>query len=454
MRDEIKVLTPTGMFGYGFPVEWFRKGLELKPDAIIADSGSTDSGPQKLGLGAMTCTRDAYMKDLSLVLEAGWELKVPVIISSAGGDGTNAHVDDFVEMARQISQRNGWRFRTAAIYGTIDKALVSRRLQAGRIRPCGPVPVLTQAEVDAATEIVGQMGAEPFLQAWEEGGELDLVIAGRAYDPAPTAALGLHHGMDPALSWHMGKIMECGALCAEPAGRNILGTLRHGHFDVEPLNPAERCTTYSVAAHTLYEKAHPYFLQGPGGMLDLSDCDYIQADERRVRVSGSRFVPEERYTVKLEGAKRVGFRSISIQGGRDSAYIAVIDEVTKQVENRIRNVYFPEVPAHEYEVIFHVYGKDGVMGALEPVRNAVPHEMCVITEVAATTQELATAICNRARTELLHTPYPGRIATAGNLGSPFTPLEIPLGEVCRFNVYHLMEVDTPTEPFLIKYMEV
>ena len=100
MQDEVKVLTPTGMFGYGFPLEWFRKGLDLKPDAIIADSGSTDSGPQKLGLGAMTCSRDAYMKDLAMVLEAGSERKIPVIISSAGGDGTDAHVDAFVEMAR------------------------------------------------------------------------------------------------------------------------------------------------------------------------------------------------------------------------------------------------------------------------------------------------------------------------------------------------------------------
>ena len=77
-----------------------------------------------------------------------------------------------------------------------------------------------------------------------------------------------------------------------------------------------------------------------------------------------------------------------------------------------------------------------------------------ITEVAAVSQELANSICGRIRTDLLHAPYPGRIATAGNCGSPFTPLEIPLGEVCKFNVYHLMEVDTPIEPFPIKYVEI
>ena len=75
-------------------------------------------------------------------------------------------------------------------------------------------------------------------------------------------------------------------------------------------------------------------------------------------------------------------------------------------------------------------------------------------EAAAITQELATAICGRARTALLHAPYPGKMATAGNLALPFTPLEIPLGEVCAFNVYHLMEVDSPTEPFPIELVEI
>jgi hypothetical protein len=30
----------------------------------------------------------------------------------------------------------------------------------------------------------------------------------------------------------------------------------------------------------------------------------------------------------------------------------------------------------------------------------------------------------------MHSPYPGRIATAGNLASPSLRLEIPLGQAC------------------------
>lgn len=42
---EIKILTPVGMLGYGFPEEDYRRGLEREPDAVILDSGSTDPGP-------------------------------------------------------------------------------------------------------------------------------------------------------------------------------------------------------------------------------------------------------------------------------------------------------------------------------------------------------------------------------------------------------------------------
>ena len=97
--------------------------------------------------------------------------------------------------------------------------------------------------------------------------------------------------------------------------------------------------------------------------------------------------------------------------------------------------------------------ENGVMGDLEPVKTPA-HELCIIIEVAAATQAIATAMCGKTRTQLMHAPYPGRIATAGNLASPFTPLEIPLGEACEFNVYHLMKVDSPTALFPIHYEEI
>jgi hypothetical protein len=451
-NDEIRILTPSGMLGYGFPVDHFKMGLALKPHAITIDSGSTDSGPQKLGLGEMTCSREAYVKDIEVLLEAQHSTRIPVLISSAGGDGTNLHVDAFRGIIAEIAQRRGWHFKLASIYADIPKAHIEKELKAGRVEPLGPVPPLDPREIEAATVIVAQMGAEPFLKALDESEGVDVVVSGRSYDPSPTAAMAIRAGFDPALAWHMGKIMECGALCAEPVGRNVMGYLRRDHFEIEPLNPAERCTTASVAAHTLYEKTHPFLLAGPGGTLDLSQCKYEQVTDRRVRVSGSKFIPSNPYTVKLEGAKTAGYRSIFIAGARDPIFISQIDEILAGVIAGAR-AYFSDVPEETYQIISHIYGKNGVMGDLEPVKTPA-HELCIIVEVAGATQAIATAICGKVRTSLMHSPYPGRIATAGNLASPFTPLEIPLGQACEFNVYHLMKIDDPTTLFPIRYEEV
>src|SRR5437868_6742787 len=88
----------------------------------------------------MTCSREAYVKDIEVLLEAQHETRIPVLISSAGGDGTNLHVDVFRDIIAEIAKRRGWRFKLASIYADIDKAHISRELKAGRIEPLGPVP--------------------------------------------------------------------------------------------------------------------------------------------------------------------------------------------------------------------------------------------------------------------------------------------------------------------------
>ena len=74
--------------------------------------------------------------------------------------------------------------------------------------------------------------------------------------------------------------------------------------------------------------------------------------------------------------------------------------------------------------------------------------------MTATTQAAANAIANSTRIAVLHNPYPGQMATAGNFAIPLNPPENPIGPVCKFTVYHLMEVDSPTELFPIRYLEI
>ena len=93
-RDTLCIFTPIGCVGYGYNTKLFWETIEYHDvDAIICDSGSTDSGPQKLALGHTTVPRESYEADLEPMVAAAHAYHIPVIISSAGGDGASDHVD-------------------------------------------------------------------------------------------------------------------------------------------------------------------------------------------------------------------------------------------------------------------------------------------------------------------------------------------------------------------------
>lgn len=449
---EIRILTPIGMLGYGIPEADFEAGLEAGAEVVIVDSGSTDPGPYQLGLGESLAKPEAYARDLRVLLKGCLARRVPLLIGSAGGPGTARHVDEMAASIRDIARSLGHKPKIVTIYADVPAALVNERFAAGRIEPCASAPALTQADIEQSVQIVAQMGAEPILRVLREHPDVDVVVAGRAYDPAPFAAYCMLHGIDPGIYWHMGKIMECGGVCAEPKGKVILATVRADSFDLEPMNPAARCTPTSVAAHTLYEKSRPDLLPGPGGVLDLGGSRYQALDERRVRVSGSLFRPSPNYQVKLEGAALDGYRTIFIGGVRDPILIGMIDRALLSIRQYLQGFY-PQMASGEAQVHFHVYGKHAVMGEREPLRQHDPHEIGVLGEVTAPTQELANAICSTARIAMLHMPYPGQLATGGNFAIPLNPPENPLGPVCRFSLYHLMELDSPCELFPYRVLE-
>lgn len=102
-----QIVTPIGMLGYGFDEAHLEHGIELAlkvdaPTAIILDSGSTDGGPAKLALGSMTTPRSSYIRDLRKLIHAVQTYRVPLLISSAGGDGSDAHVKEFLNIVGEI----------------------------------------------------------------------------------------------------------------------------------------------------------------------------------------------------------------------------------------------------------------------------------------------------------------------------------------------------------------
>lgn len=446
--SEFRVLSPTAILGYGFPAASFEAGVDRRPDLIAVDAGSTDPGPYYLGSGKPFTNRAFVKRDLRYMLVAGRKLGVPVVIGTAGGSGAAPHLAWCRTIIEEIAREEGLSFRMAVIPSDVPKSVVRAALAAGKIESLPYVPPLTEEALEGTTNLVAQIGLEPVMAALGEG--VDVVLAGRCYDPVNFAALPALRGYDEALALHMGKILECGAIAATPgSGADCaFATLSGDAFVLEALNPLRKFTVESAAAHTLYEKSDPYHLPGPGGVLDLSACSFEELGGGAVAVRGSRHVPTIPYKVKLEGARPVGFRTVCVAGVRDPILIASIEEVLEAVRTQVRSMGGGE----NGELHFHVYGRNGVMGDAEPMTAAgmpgatireAPYELGIVIEAVAASQDEADTLASVTRSTLLHYGYRGRISTAGNLAFPFSPSDTPMGKVYEFSVYHLMELEDP-----------
>lgn len=341
----------------------------------------------------------------------------------------------------------------ALIHAEQQRDAVRFWLRQGRIHALRNVPELTEAVVERTTRIVGMMGAEPFMRALEGGA--DVVLAGRASDAASWAACAMQRGLPPAPAWYAGKMLECGTACATPKGHDcLLATVREEHVELEPTNPVRRCTPLSVATHALHENASPTLHEEPGGLLDATDCTFAVASDRVVRVSGMQWTKRS-YDIKLEGAECVGFRAITICGTRDPVLIGQTDSYLQAVRDDVaaRAAGFG-VSQERYHLVFHVYGKDGVMGAAEPVKQVTSHELGIVVEVVAANAEDARAVLAIARVVIPKIDFPGRLCKSGNMAFPFSPSDISVDPIYRFSVFHVVRTDDPYAMFPIEYEEV
>ncbi|MEY4982481.1 MAG: hypothetical protein RIR62_747 [Pseudomonadota bacterium] len=442
----IRVLSLTAILGYGFPTASFEAGLALDPDVIAVDAGSSDPGPYYLGAGVSFTDRAAVKRDLRHMLVAGRARGIPVLVGSAGGAGARPHLDWTVGIIREIAREERLTGRLAVIPSDMDKGALLAALAAGELVELPPGGPATPQDITDSTHIVAQIGEEPLIAALKAGA--DVVVAGRCYDPSVFAAVPILRGYPRGLALHMGKILECAAIASLPGSGSdcMMGTLDGTGFVLQTLNPDRVCTVTSVAAHTLYEKSDPYHLPGPCGALDLRATAFDQIDPARVRVTGSVFEPSDGYFVKLEAARIVGYRTVSIAGVRAPDFIAELDTILDGVRARVFD-NFPDMQAGNATLIFRVYGRDGVMGALEPERDRTAHELGLVIEAVADTQERANTICSFARSTMLHFGYPGRVSTAGNLAFPYSPSDFKAGAVYGFSLYHLVRVPDPVAPF-------
>ncbi|MGB2889524.1 MAG: acyclic terpene utilization AtuA family protein [Candidatus Acidiferrales bacterium] len=455
---EVRVISATGVCGSGFKESSLDAGLARNPHFIGCDAGSTDPGPFALGSGRTAFPARSIKRDLRLMLKAAQRSKVPLLIGSAGTAGGAPHLAKFKQIILEIAQEENLRFPMALIHSEQNKEYLKQRLREGRITPLKPAPDFDEAVIDRAERIVGMMGAEPYLRALDNGAEV--VVAGRSSDCAIFAGIPIRMGIAPGIAWHAAKVLECGAASAEarPSPDCMFALLGKNHFDVEPLDPETRCSPQSVAAHSLYENSNPYRLVESGGVLDLTGAQYEALDDRRVRVHGSRFENASKYTIKLEGAELVGYQSIVIGSIRDPYIIGQLDswvERLKQgVKARTAEVFSGDPASSKHVFNVRIYGKDGTMGPLEPVKEIGSHEVCVVMEVTAASQEIATTIVSLARHQALHLPISKWGGFITGLACLYNPAYLERGSVYRFCVNHVVEPPDPYEMFPIEYMHV
>ena len=455
---EVRVLSASGQIGSGFLESSFARGISLQPHVIACDGGSTDAGPYHLGSGKPHFSRPGVKRDMRLMMQGRNKLGVPLIVGSCGFAGGDAGVDWMVDIAREIAREEGLRFRLATVRSEQDKEYLKRRYREGRITRLNPAPPISEEIIDRSAHIVGMMGHEPIADAIAQGAEV--VLCGRASDTSLFATVPLMKGAGAGPSWHAAKILECGTAATVIRKRpdSIMAWIREDHFDIEPMDMESRCSPQSVASHTLYENADPFLITEPDGTIDCHGSVYEALNDRAVRVHGSRFIPSSRTTIKLEGAERVGCQALIIGGVREPYILRQIDSWLEAMQGRfaarVQEIFGGKVGPKDYDIHVRVYGRDGVMGKLEPLAHEMGHEACLLFTVTAPDEATVDAIAKTFAHFALHYPIPEWGGLISGLAFPIAPSHVNRGEVFRFNLNHVVAPETPLEMFRTDLMEV
>ena len=450
---QLRVICPNGHLGFApTKEESFWIGAETKPDFYCCDSGSDDIGPGPLGTDTSASPYEWQKHDLEIMLVASRNQNVPMMIGSAGDTGSRSRVDLYVDTIKELAEKHGFpKFQLAYFYSDVDKEYLRSKLKEGhKVEGLDGRPELSETDLEKTDRIVAMAGVQPFIEALNMGA--DVIIGGRSSDAAIFAAPAIRAGFSEALSYYLGKVLECASFCAEPyaAKESVIGTITDNDVKVTAMAPLQRCTVASVAGHAMYERANPFYEYVAGGMLDMTECRYEQYDEKTTRITGPKFVPVSgKVKVKLEGAGKVGERYIGIAGVRDPYTISNIDQVIDWCRCQVKERFGED----GYHLFYKIYGKNGVMGDLEPVKEIRSHELCIVVEGIAKTKAMAEEITMIGTRQIFYARLPEVKGTAGT--AAFVVDEVlPASPAYSWTMNHVIAVDDPMELFELHRIEI
>lgn len=443
--QSLKIICPNGHLGFApIRVDSFNIGVAAGTDFIAADSGSDDIGPGPLGSDTSTSPKDWQRNDLEHMLLASRKLGVPMIIGSAGDTGANSRVDMYVEIIRELAQKHQLApFKLGYFYSEVDKSWIKGKMQQGEtVAGLDGFADLTESELDATERIVAMAGVHPFVELLKQGAEV--IIGGRSSDAALFAAAAIFHGFSDDHAYYLGKVLECASFCAEPYGgkETVMGEISHEDVQVTAMSPEQRCTIASVSGHAMYERSNPYEEFFAGGKLDMTHCKYEQLTEKTTRITGSKFIPATQVRVKLEGAGKVGERFVGFCGVRDPYTIANMDRVIDWARTQVK-ARFGDTG---YELHYNVYGRDGVMGDLEPLRDQPGHELGVMVQGVAPTAKMAEEVTMIGLRQMFYARLPDVKGTAGSVSFPLDEV-LHASPAYRWTLNHTVAVDDPMQLF-------
>ncbi len=443
--QSLRIICPNGHLGFApLRIESFRIGVAARPDYIAADSGSDDIGPVPLGTDTSTSPLAWQTHDLEQMLLASRQLGVPMIIGSSGDTGSNSRVDLYVQIIKDLAAKHRLsRFNVGYFYSEIDKADLRRRMRDGTpVEGLDAHQALTESELDATERIVAMAGVHPFIDLLQQGA--DVIIGGRSSDCCVFAAPAIHHGFPERHAYYLGKVLECASFCAEPYGgkETVLGEVTDDDVRVTAMHPGQRCTVASVAGHAMYERSNPYFEYVAGGTLDMSECHYEQVDARTARITGAQFVPAAEFRVKLEGAGKIGERYVGLVGIRDPYTIAHVDDVIGWARTQVRERFGDT----GYELHYIVYGRNGVMGALEPMKDRPGHELCILVQGVAPTAAMAEEVCMIGTRQMFYARLPDVKGSAGSVAFALDEV-LRASPAYRWTLNHTLRCSHPLELF-------
>ena len=381
--------------------------------------------------------------DLELMLLAARKQGVPMMIGSSGDTGTDSRVDMYVGMIRDLAKKHNMApFKLVSFYSELDKDYVRKKMAKGDVvEGLDGRKNLTPEELEATDRIVAVVGVHPFIKALEMGA--DVIIGGRSSDAAIFAAAAIYEGFPENNSYYLGKVLECASFCAEPymAKETVIGTITHEDVKVTACIPcSDAPLPPSPATPCMKDPTHSTNFS-PAVMLDMTNCKYEQFDEKTTRITGQVFVPiEGRIKVKLEGARKIGERFIGIAGIRDPYTIKHIDKVIEWARSQVDERFAGKT----YQLFYHIYGKNGVMGDLEPIKEIKSHELCIVVEGVAPTKEIAEEVTLIGCRQIFYARLPEVKGTAGTAAFVIDGV-LQATPAYTWTMNHVIPVDDPME---------